>query len=54
MYLILALEAAFIMETGSDTYAIALGGTLAYGGLLLFDYYGLIQPVIMPFENNLL
>lgn len=54
MYLILALEAAFIMETGSDTYAIALGGTLAYGGLLLFEYYGLIHPVQMPFENNLL
>lgn len=54
MYMILTLEASLIMEKGSDTYAIALGGTLAYGGLLMFEHYGLIQPVPMPFENNLL
>jgi len=54
MYMILTLEAALIMEKGSDTFAIALGATLAYGGVLLFEHYGLIKSVKMPFENNLL
>jgi diguanylate cyclase (GGDEF)-like protein len=54
MYMVLTLEAAIIMEKKSDTYAIALAGSLAYGGLLTFEYYGLIAPVPMPFENNAL
>jgi len=54
MYLVLTLEAALIMEKGSDTYAIALGGALAYGGVLTLEYYGLLAPVPMPFENNAL
>jgi diguanylate cyclase (GGDEF)-like protein len=54
MYLVLTLEAALIMEKPSDTYAIALAGALAYGGLLTFEFYGLIPPVPMPFENNAL
>jgi len=52
MYMVLTLEAALIMDKGSDTYAIALGGILAYGGLLFSGFYGLIRPVTMPFENN--
>ena len=54
MYLVLTLEAALIMENDSDTYAIAMGGMIAYGGLLLVEHYGLIPPVSMPFENNAL
>jgi diguanylate cyclase (GGDEF)-like protein len=54
MYLVLTLEAALIMEKPSDTYAIALAGALAYGGLLTFEFYGLVPPVPMPFENNAL
>jgi diguanylate cyclase (GGDEF)-like protein len=54
MYLVLTLEAALIMENESDTYAIALGGMIAYGGLLLVEHYELIPPVSMPFENNAL
>ena len=54
MYLVLTLEAALIMEKDSDTYAIAMGGMIAYGGLLLVEHYGLIPPVAMPFENNAL
>lgn len=54
MYLVLTLEAALIMDDRSDTYAIAMGGTLAYGGLLTFEFYGLIPAVSMPFENNAL
>lgn len=52
MYMVLTLEAAMIMENGSDTYAIALGGALAYGGLLMFEHNSWILPVQMPFENN--
>jgi diguanylate cyclase (GGDEF)-like protein len=51
MYMVVTLEAALIMEKDSDTYAIAMGGMLAYGGILLFEFHGLISPVRMPFEN---
>ncbi|HWS16007.1 MAG TPA: GGDEF domain-containing protein [Candidatus Methylomirabilis sp.] len=54
MYMILTLEAALIMDKPSDTYAIALAGVLAFGGLLTLEFYGLIPPVPMPFENNAL
>ena len=54
MYMVLTLEAALIMDKRSDTYAIAMAGSLAYGGLLTFEYYALIPPVPMPFENNAL
>ncbi|MFA6149569.1 MAG: GGDEF domain-containing protein [bacterium] len=52
MYLILTLESALIMDKASDTYAIALAGMVAYGGVLTMEYYRLIPPVHMPFENN--
>jgi diguanylate cyclase (GGDEF)-like protein len=54
MYMVLTLEAALLMERRSDTYAIALGGALAYGGLVTFEFHGLIPPVPMPFEDNAL
>lgn len=52
MYMVLTLEAALIMEKPSDTYAIALAGALACGGVFTFEYYGVIPSVPMPFENN--
>ena len=54
MYMVLTLEAALIMDKKSDTYAIALGGAVAFGGLLTFEFHGIIPPVPMPFENNAL
>jgi len=54
MYMVLTLEAALIMDKPSDTYAIALAGAMAFGGLLTVEFYGLIPPVPMPFENNAL
>lgn len=54
MYMVLTLEASLIMDKPSDTYAIALAGCLAYGGVLTFEFYGVIPPVAMPFENNAL
>jgi diguanylate cyclase (GGDEF)-like protein len=54
MYMVLTLEAALIMDKKSDTYAIALGGAVAYGMLLTFEFHGIFPPVAMPFENNAL
>ncbi len=54
MYMVLTLEAALIMDKMSDTYAIALGGAIAYGGLLTFEFHGILPAVPMPFENNAL
>jgi diguanylate cyclase (GGDEF)-like protein len=51
MYLVVTLESVLLMETSSDTFAFALGASLAYGGLLQFEYYGILPPVGMPFEN---
>ena len=51
MYLVVTLESVLVMEKYSDTFAFALGASLAYGGLLQFEFYGIIQPVSMPFEN---
>ncbi len=54
MYMVLTLEAALILDKMSDTYAIALGGAIAYGGLLTLEFHGIVPPVRMPFENNAL
>src|SRR5512145_442924 len=54
MYAVLTLEAALIMDQKGDTYAIAALSSLAYGGLLTFEFYGVVPPVAMPFENNAL
>jgi diguanylate cyclase (GGDEF)-like protein len=51
MYLVVTLESVLVMEKPSDTFAFALGASLAYGGLLQLEFYGIIPPVSMPFEN---
>lgn len=51
MYLVITFESVMVMEKGSDTFAFALGASLAYGALLQFEFYGIIPPVSMPFEN---
>ncbi len=51
MYLVVTLESVLVMERYSDTFAFALGASLAYGGLLQCEYYGIIPPQSMPFEN---
>ena len=51
MYLVVTLESVLVMEKYSDTFAFALGASLAYGGLLQFEFYGIIPSVSMPFEN---
>lgn len=54
MYGVLTLEAAIVMDRKGDAYAIAAVCSLAYGGLLTLEYYGVVPPVAMPFENNVL
>jgi len=51
MYLIVTLGSVLVMEKDSDTYAFALGGSIAYGGLLLCEFHGIVPPASMPFEN---
>jgi diguanylate cyclase (GGDEF)-like protein len=51
MYLIVTLESVLVMEKYSDTFAFALGASLAYGWLLQLEFYGIIRPVSMPFES---
>ena len=51
MYLVVILESVLVMEKYSDTFAFALGASLAYGGLVQLEFYGILQPVNMPFEN---
>jgi diguanylate cyclase (GGDEF)-like protein len=54
MYMVLTLEAALIMDKKWETYAIAIACSLAFGGLLTFEFYQVIPPIPMPFENNAL
>ena len=54
MYMVLTLEGALIMDRKSDTYAIALGGVIAFGVLLMVEFHGIIPPSPVPFENNAL
>ena len=49
VYLILTLEAAFLLERRGDVWFIGATGGLIYGALLTAEYYGVITPVKMPF-----
>jgi diguanylate cyclase (GGDEF)-like protein len=51
MYVVVILESVLVMEKYSDTFAFALGASLAYGGLVQFEFYGILPPAGMPFEN---
>jgi diguanylate cyclase (GGDEF)-like protein len=50
MYVLLTLEAAFLLETRRAVWAIGSVGALLYGGLLTAEYRGFISPIPMPFE----
>ncbi len=54
MYYVLILEGAFLGEKVYDALVIAVFSSLAYGALLTAEFYGIIPPVKMPFENNAL
>jgi diguanylate cyclase (GGDEF)-like protein len=48
-YLVLTLEAAFLMEKRGDGYFIAAAGSIAFGFLLLGEFLGVPKPVSMPY-----
>lgn len=52
MYMILTLESTFLFTRRSDAWAIGIMGGLLYGALITMEYYSIIIPVDMPFENS--
>ena len=49
VYLILTLEAAFLLDRKADAWFIGAVGAFVYGALLTAEYYRLVPPVRMPF-----
>lgn len=52
MYLLFTIEAAFVLEDKNDTWLVGAFGSLAYGALLVAEYYGVIAPSKMPFVGT--
>ena len=48
VYLILTLEASFLLERRGDVWFIGAVGGLIYGALLTAEFYGVIPPIKMP------
>ena len=51
MYVLVTLEAAFLLESRIEVWAIGTLGSLLYGSLLTAEYYSVIPPIGMPFED---
>lgn len=52
MYMLLTLEAAFLLNRPIEVWGIGAIGGLLYGALLTAEYYDIITPVRMPFEDH--
>jgi diguanylate cyclase (GGDEF)-like protein len=52
MYVLVTLEAAFLLESKIHVWAIGACGGLLYGGLLTAEYYDVLRPIAMPFEDS--
>lgn len=52
VYMIVTLEAAYLLDRQRDVWLIGAGGGLAYCLLLLAEYLDLIPSVIMPFSDG--
>ncbi len=48
VYLVLTLEASFLLERRGDVWFIGAVGGLIYGALLTAEFYGIIPPIGMP------
>jgi diguanylate cyclase (GGDEF)-like protein len=48
VYLILTLEASFLLERRGDAWFIGVVGGLLYGALLTAEFYSIIPPIRMP------
>jgi diguanylate cyclase (GGDEF)-like protein len=51
MYVLLTLEAAFLLERKLEVWAIGACGGLLYGALLTAEFYNIVSPTQMPFED---
>ncbi|GAM07828.1 putative signaling protein [Geobacter sp. OR-1] len=49
VYLVVTIEAAFLLEKKSDVWILGAIGGLLFGALLAAEYFGLIEYVMMPF-----
>jgi len=59
VYLVVTIEAAFLLERKSDVWFVGAFGAILYGTLLTLDYVGVLRHVQMPFvveglHNNFL
>jgi diguanylate cyclase (GGDEF)-like protein len=54
MYPVLILQASFLGESARDSWIIGGAASLFYGGLLTTEFYGIVPPVSVPFENGAL
>lgn len=52
MYYLFVLEAALILPTRRQVWAVAVGATLAYAAVLLAVYAGWLPHMAMPFVSN--
>jgi diguanylate cyclase (GGDEF)-like protein len=51
MYVLITLEAAFLLENKIEVWTIGACGSLLYGALLFAEYLGVIPQLVMPFEE---
>lgn len=59
VYLVVTIEAAFLLEQKKDVWFVGAFGAILYGALLTLDYNGVVRHVQMPFvvaglHNNFL
>ena len=52
VYLVVTIEAAFLLERRRDVWGAGVVGALLYGGVLTGNYSGLFPHVPMPFVNE--
>jgi PAS domain-containing protein len=52
VYLIVTVEAAFLLERERDVWLLGAAGGIVYGALLAAEYFGIIPFLKMPFVSN--
>lgn len=52
VYLIVTIEAAFLIEERRDVWFVGFCGGVLYGGILTLEYFGLVPNVRMPFVEQ--
>ncbi len=54
VYLVITVESAFLLERKGEVWFMGALGGLFYGTLLVAEYFGLFQNVVMPFVSTAL